>query len=198
MVNQVVFIHGGETWDTYEDYLTYLEKSTYEPDREAKKRWKHALRERLAPMQVFAPDMPSKYNAHYAEWSLWFEKVIPFLRDDVVLIGHSLGGTFVAKYLSENTLPVSIKATFLVAAPSADNLPDYTLASFSLPPSLEGLKQQGGTIHLYQSADDPVVPYTDVEHFRTQLPEALFHSFQDRGHFLQEEFPELIEEITKL
>lgn len=198
MVNQVAFIHGGETWDTYEDYLRYLEQSAYEPDREAQKRWKDSLKERLAPRQVFTPQMPSKYNAHYAEWSLWFEKVIPYLKNDFVLIGHSLGGTFVAKYLSENTLPISIKATFLVAAPSGDNLPDYTLASFALPPSLEGLKQQGGTIHLYQSSDDSVVPHTDVEHYRRELPDAIFHSFSDRGHFLQEEFPELIEEITQL
>lgn len=198
MVKQVVFIHGGETWDTYEAYLKYLEESVYEPDREAKKRWKHTLRERLEPMQVFTPDMPSKYNAHYAEWSLWFEKVIPYLANDFVLIGHSLGGTFVAKYLSENKIPVSIKATFLVAAPSADNLPDYTLASFALPPSLEGLKEQGGIIHLYQSSDDPVVPHADVEHYRAELPEAIFHPFTERGHFMQEEFPELIDEIKKL
>lgn len=198
MASQVVFIHGGETFDTYEEYLDYLRSSTYDPRAETKIRWKHVLAERLAPRTVFTPTMPSKYNAKYDEWKLWFEKVIPYLQGGVILVGHSLGGAFLAKYLSENTFPVSIAATFLVAAPYSDNPPDYTMASFAPPHALAKLEEQAGALFLYHSTDDPVVPYRDVEIYHQLLPSATLHQFTDRGHFMQPEFPEIIEEIKSL
>ena len=48
-------------------------------------------------------------NARYEEWKIWFERMIPFLNDNVILVGHSLGGIFFVKYLSENLLPIKSK-----------------------------------------------------------------------------------------
>ncbi len=60
--------------------------------------------------------MPNKTNAQFEEWKIWFEKFIPFLNDGVILVGHSLGGVFLAKYLSENKFPKKIGGVFLVSA----------------------------------------------------------------------------------
>lgn len=198
MVSQVIFIHGGETFDSYEQYFAALAQWIFDPNKDDKKRWKHRLAGELAPIPVIAPAMPNKYNAKYREWKLWFEKVIPHAKDDVVLIGHSLGGVFLAKYLAENTFPVRIRGTFLIAAPYRDNLPEYVLADFMLPESLEQLAAQAGALHLYHSEDDPVVPFTDLAQYVEKLPSATVHTFTDRGHFMQEEFPEIIEEIRAL
>lgn len=198
MVSQVIFIHGGETFDTYEQYLGALAQWIFDPNRDDAKRLKHKLKDALAPIEVLAPTMPNKYNAKYREWKLWFAKVLPHAKDDVVLIGHSLGGIFLAKYLAEEALPVRVRGTFLVAAPYRDNLPEYVLADFILPESLARLASQGGAIHLYHSEDDPVVPYADLARYAAQLPSAQVHTFADRGHFMQEEFPEIVEEIRKL
>ena len=105
MKKQVVVIHGGDTFETYEEYLNFLRG--YEIDIERyksdKRDWKPWLRQRLgSDYEVILPIMPNKTNARFDEWKIWFEKFIPFLHDNVLLIGHSLGGTFLAKYLSEN------------------------------------------------------------------------------------------------
>lgn len=199
-MRQLVFIHGGETFDTYDEYLDALRSWTYEFPSERGQRWKDVLAERLGTKwEIHMPSMPSGMNAKYVEWAIWFEKVIPYLRDGVVLVGHSLGGIFLAKYLNERTLPVSVRATFLIAAPfDTSDTDEYTLADFVLPESLDDLARNGGEIFLYHSEDDPIVPFADLGKFKKLLPDATVRTFADRGHFLQPEFPELMEAIKNL
>jgi len=198
MVSQVVFIHGGETFDSYSEYLEAFSRWVFDPNKGSEKRWKHHLAERISPVEVLAPTMPNKYNAKYVEWKLWFEKVIPFIKDDVVLVGHSLGGLFLTKYLSENELPHRITATLIVAAPHSRYDSDYSLADFVFPESTQLLMEQGGSITLYHSTDDPIVPFIALEKYKKALPTANVKTFEDRGHFMQEEFPEITEDILAL
>jgi uncharacterized protein len=195
-MKQLVFIHGGESFDTYESYLEMLRTWDYvPPSKDEPKRWKHALAHELEAngWEVHMPSMPSKNNAKYAEWKIWFEKVVPYLKDGVVLVGHSLGGIFLAKYLSEETIPVSVRATFIIAAPFDNTEPGESLADFILPVSLARLAEQGGDIFLYHSEDDDVVPFGELGKYWEHLPEAEVRTFTDRGHFLGSEFPELLE-----
>jgi predicted alpha/beta hydrolase family esterase len=200
MQKQVVVIHGGDTFDTYEEYLLFLK--SFEVDLEyfkSTKGWKDTLDQALgSAYEIIRPRMPNATNAKYAEWKIWFEKLTPFLVDGVILIGHSLGGIFLAKYLAENTFPKKIKAVFLVAAPYDANDSDYSLADFTLPVSLSKVTEQGGVVTLYHSSDDPVVPFVDLEKYKKALPEAETVVFADRQHFNQETFPELVTAIKDL
>jgi predicted alpha/beta hydrolase family esterase len=196
-MQQLVFIHGGETFDTYKEYIDALRSWEYEPFEERSKRWKDSLAEELGDQwQVLMPSMPSKMNAKYLEWCLWFEKVEKHLTDGVVLVGYSLGGIFLAKYLSEGPFPVTVRATFLLAAPfDTDSGP---LADFGLPSSLAALKGQGGKIFLYHSEDDDVVPFSELDKYRAQLPDATVRTFADHGHFQGPELPELVADLKAL
>ncbi len=199
MKKQVIFIHGGETFDTYDNYVEFLESYELDIDKAKEKRWKESLGEDLgSEFQVISPIMPSAYNSKYKEWKIWFEKIFPFLEDDVVIIGHSLSGIFVAKYLAENDFPKKILATYLIAAPFDDKDSDYSLADFALPKDLDRFEKQSDKIFIYQSEDDPVVPFVDLEKYEEALPSAKKVVFKDRGHFMQEEFPELIQDIKSL
>lgn len=200
MKQQVVAIHGGTSFDTYEDYLAFI--NTREINLEKLKQcedWRASLSRELEELfDVLLPKMPNGTNARYSEWCMWFERCVSFLHQNVILIGHSLGGIFLAKYLSENSFPKSIKATLLVAAPFDDTSTDESLADFSLPASLERFENQGGTIYLIHSKDDPVVPFEQVEKYRRALPKAQNMIFDTRGHFNQERFPELVALIQSL
>jgi uncharacterized protein len=197
MSRQVIVIHGGETFATYDKYLAFLR--AYEIDDPAlvsPKGWKDNLAERLGDgFQVLQPKMPNKLNASYAEWSIWFEKYLPYAQDDVILVGHSLGGIFLAKWLAENEFPKRIAATFLIAAPAEATGPEDSLADFVLPEDLFPFAKQGGRIVLYFSKDDPVVPVSHKDIYVRRIPRAETMLFQERGHFLQEEFPELVAAI---
>src|SRR5688572_30779020 len=100
MKKQVLVIHGGDAFPSYKEYLDFLLNFPIELKDLFRKNWKSFLAEKLGPdYEAIAPQMPNKNNAKYAEWKIWLKKILPLLEDEVVLIGHSLGGVFLAKYL---------------------------------------------------------------------------------------------------
>jgi len=196
---QIVVVHGGNTFDTYEEYLNYLKNYELNFDKLKAEGWKETLDEKLGEgFEVISPEMPNSANAKYSEWKIIFDKLIPFLEDTVVLVGHSLGGIFLAKYLSENSFPKKILATYLIAAPYDDKDSEDSLGDFILPATLEKFKRQVGRIFIYHSEDDSIVPFVDFKKYTKALPKAEKNIFKTKGHFMQEEFPELIESIQHL
>ncbi|HWU24621.1 MAG TPA: alpha/beta fold hydrolase, partial [Candidatus Paceibacterota bacterium] len=137
-MKQLVFVHGGESFATYKEYVDALRSWNYDPTPVPAKKWRDTLQPELGEdWQVLMPSMPSKLNAKYLEWCIWFDKIVPYLQDDVVLVGHSLGGIFLAKYLEEGSMPMKIKATFLIAAPHSETEEGESLADFVLPERLD-------------------------------------------------------------
>jgi len=196
---QIVVVHGGNTFDTYEEYLNYLKNYELNFDKLKAEGWKETLDEKLGEgFEVISPEMPNSANAKYSEWKIIFDKLIPFLEVTVVLMGHSLGGIFLAKYLSENSFPKKILATYLIAAPYDDKDSEDSLGDFILPATLEKFKRQVGRIFIYHSEDDSIVPFVDFKKYTKALPKAEKNIFKTKGHFMQEEFPELIESIQHL
>ena len=198
MKKQILVIHGGDTFETYEEYLNFLRKYEINIERykTEKDDWKPWLRKELGTnYEVILPTMPNKTNARFEEWKIWIEKLIPLLNDSVILIGHSMGGAFLAKYLSENKFPKKIDAVFLVSAVYDKDTEGYPLVSFALPKELD---LQTDKVYLYHSEDDPVVPFSDLSKYQEALPNAKSRIFEDRKHINQEEFPELLEDIRSL
>lgn len=197
---QVIYIHGGMTFNTKEEYLEWLK--TREVTLENKSKWSDSyLAEALGQQFTYIkPRMPCGDDAKYAEWKLHFERLVPLMNPQVVLIGCSLGGIFLAKYLSEHKFPKNILATFLVAPPFDNSLPGEALAGgFELPHDLSLLQKNSQQLHMMFSRDDDVVPLDHAQKYKAELPHAQFH-FYDRvqGHFTAAEFPEIVELIKKV
>lgn len=199
MKKQLILIHGGMTFDNRKDYLTWLKNLEIDLDFYRREGWHGSLRKKLGKnFDVLLARMPNATSAKYQEWEIIFDKMAPLLEENVILIGHSLGAIFLAKYLSENQFPKKIRATFLIAPPHDDKKLHESLADFNLPKSLAGLAEQGGRIFLYHSQDDPTVPYSHSLKYKKSLPKAVLKTFKNRGHFNQPEFPELVREIKGL
>ena len=110
-------IHGGTTFRNEKDYLKYLKNKKVSLDK--KEYWSvEYLDKKIGrKVDIFRPKMPLKEDAKYRDWKIMFEKYIPLLKDNIILIGVSLGGIFLAQYLSENKFPKKILATYLVSPP---------------------------------------------------------------------------------
>ncbi len=204
MKQQVFHIHGRETYKNYEMYFEYLKKYPFDLEKFEKKKidWAKHLQEDLGDdYKVFNPIMPNARNAKYAEWKIWLEKYFPYLRDNIILTCKSLGGTFWAKYLSENKFPVKISQLHLVATPFDNNNPlswkgeKYDLMDFSPNDNLSLLEKQVDKIFIHHSKDDPLVPFEMSKKIASALPSAKKLNYTDRGHFSIEKFPEILELI---
>lgn len=197
-MKQVIVIHGGNSYENYEEYLKELKAKDLTIDRLRSVSWKENLQKGLGEnFDVLTPRMPNMQNAKYLEWKIWFEKIINLLDEEVILIGHSLGGIFILKYLSENNYPKKIKATFLIAAPYSTPT-RYPLSDFVINTPLGNFIKQAGKVFIFHSRDDLVVPFDNSERFKKDIPNAQFVVFEDKGHFNDSQFSELVEELRKL
>lgn len=193
-MKQVLIIHGGNSFNSYKSYLQYLNAKEVNYEKFlSRTSWKEWLKDELQDCEVLTPSMPNSLNAVYDEWRIYFEKFLPHLTDDVHLVGHSLGGMFLAKYLNDNKLLRPVRQLILIA-PGYDDQTNEELGSFRVS-SVSKVGENADTIHLFHSEDDPVVPYTELAKFQRDLPNAITHTFKDRGHFydVTPTFPELLE-----
>jgi len=199
-MKQVLIINCGSTFDSDEDYLESLKNKVLSLNKmKLQLDWKNSLQADLGDKyQVLVPRMPNTSNAKYNEWKIWFEKTVAILNDNFILIGHSLGGIFIAKYLSENKIAKKIIATILVAPPHGDIIGGESLGSFNLLNDLKLFGEQASSITIFFSRDDVVVPIEHMAKYQNDLPEAKYIVFDDRGHFNTLEFSELVEEIKSL
>src|SRR3972149_7814140 len=124
---QIFIIHGGMTFKNKKDYLHFLK--TRKVSIEEKIRWTDKFLEKHLGknFEIIKPRMPLQDNAKYDEWKIHFERFFPQLRNNIILIGSSLGGIFLAKYLSEHKFPKKILATYLICPPYDNNLPGEDL-----------------------------------------------------------------------
>lgn len=198
-MKQVIIIHGATTFADYDQYLDYLaerplrvERLTYKP------MWKERLQENLGgSYQVLLPSMPNKTNARYNEWCIFFKNLTQLLTDDCILIGHSMGAVFLAKYLSETQLPIHIQATILVATPHSDESSEH-LGDFKLDTISELFRAQAGQVTVFNGLDDPVISMKDIERYQRDLPDAEHVTLSAPDHFVRPDFPEIIECIKAL
>lgn len=198
MKKQLVFIHGGSAFSQHDAFLEHLRTIPIQRVISPRsKKWSETLQELGSEWETFTPTMPNAQNAKYAEWKIWFERHFEILHGEVVLVGWSLGGLFLAKYLAENPLPFSVKALHLVAAPfpavlaEGEDGGDFTFEVALL----QNLQEMAKNMVIYHSKDDLVVPYSDALAYKEAIPSVSLVTFDDRGHFLRETFPELIAKI---
>jgi predicted alpha/beta hydrolase family esterase len=202
---QIMMIHGGMTFKNQKDYINYLKnreikikKSKYWSDDS------YLYKNLGKNIEIIKPIMPLKENAKYSDWKINFERYFPFLRNNIILIGSSLGGIFLAKYLSENKFPRKILATYLVCPPFKNDLSSEDLVGgFKLKSDLSRIEKNSKNTTLLFSKDDDIVPIRHAEEYRKKLKKARIIAYKSKnGHFNISTFPEIIkmikEDIKKL
>ncbi|MEO8691732.1 MAG: alpha/beta hydrolase [Candidatus Saccharimonas sp.] len=192
-MTQILFIHGGDSFSDYESYLDNLKSQSLDYERlKYHRHYRTWIAEQLPDDDVLVPNFPNGYNAQFAEWVIYFEKIVPLLNDGAVLVGHSLGAMFLAKYLHDNILPFTASKIILIAGRHGKDDRDDHSGSF-VAKSATGLERSCQEVHLFHSEDDPVVPYVSLGLFKQDMPSAIIHSFKDQKHFNNPTFPDLLE-----
>lgn len=196
---QIFVVHGGMTFKNQKDYMHYLK--TKKVSVKPKKYWRtDYLRKKLGKnFEVIAPRMPQQDNAKYNEWKIYFERYFPLLKNNIILIGTSLGGIFLAKYLSENKFPRKIVSTYLVCSPFDNSLPSEDLVGgFKLKSDLSLLERNSPKLNLLFSKDDDVVPLAHAKKYKAKLKKPNIVIYESKnGHFQISEFPEIVKMIKK-
>ena len=140
-----------------------------------------------------SPLMPDPENPRYAPWKDRLAGELAAIRGDVLLIGHSLGGTVLAKYLAEERGADAIAGLFLVAAPYF-GAPGWEHAEFMLDgaaPALAAVPR----VRLYYTRDDTVVSLDHMALYGRRFPQASARELDGYGHAFSAGCGELADDI---
>lgn len=139
---------------------------------------------------VETPDLPNPELGKIGDWLPAFESLHP--DEETVLVGHSLSGALVLRYLEQVSHPVH--ASYLVAATLNDLARNdlHETGFFERDFDWEQIRRNCAHFVVLASTDDPTVPHWQAEYLAKQLPAKLI-TYHDKGHFKDETFPELTE-----
>jgi predicted alpha/beta hydrolase family esterase len=163
---QLLFVQGGGK-GTYEEWDNKLAES---------------LRQELGQdYEIHYPRMPNEANPNVKSWKRKISDELSRLRGKVLLVGHSVGGSILLKYLSEEEVKKPIAGLFLLAAPSWDE-DQWNFDDLKLPHNIADKLASIPRIFLYHSRDDVDVPFAHLALHGARLPHATIRAVDGRGH----------------
>lgn len=143
------------------------------------------------------PEMPHAYMPDYEVWKQEFQRFD--ITPETILVGHSCGGGFLVRWLSEHT-EVKVGKVVLVAPwLDPDNEKQNNFFNFDIDSTL--FKRTAG-ISVFVSNDDEKDILESVETITQALPGIHILRFEHKGHFTYGDmethvFPELLEEVLQ-
>ncbi|MDF1506964.1 alpha/beta hydrolase [Robertmurraya sp. DFI.2.37] len=145
----------------------------------------------------YSPSMPIPENPKYVEWKKAFEQEGNHLSGEVILIGHSLGGSFLLKYLSEESM-IKISGLFVVAAPYWGIDSDWQRSDFFLQSGFERHFGEIDNLFLYHSRGEDIVPFVHHAAYAKKLPHAHKRVLDGNQHLFSNGLTELVNDIRSL
>lgn len=151
----------------------------------------------IKDIHAVTPEMPHGYMPNYTVWKREFERFD--ITSETILVGHSCGGGFLVRWLSENK-DRRVGKVVLVAPwldPNKTKGEDNDFFDFEMDIELVS-RTQGLTI--FNSDDDMEAIHVSVKQIMATIPNINLVEFEGKGHFCLgdlggEAFPELLEEI---
>jgi len=144
------------------------------------------------------PPMP--FRPRYADWKREFERFD--LTKETILVGHSCGGGFLVRYLSEHKELEFGQVVLVAPWINPDNNEASETADFFDFKIDPDFPSRAKSVTVFVSADDDPSVLKTVEILKQQVRGLDIRQFQDRRHFKTSvsggpEFPELLAEITQ-
>jgi predicted alpha/beta hydrolase family esterase len=135
-----------------------------------------------AGYKVIFPKMPNESDPDYKAWDKAIDRRLARIDRAIVLVGHSVGGAILLKYLSEKTIRLPVTGLFLLAAPYVNADENWRDDASALKPDFGSKLSSIPHISLYHCRDDEVVPFAHLSLYAAKLPQATIRSFRTGGH----------------
>jgi predicted alpha/beta hydrolase family esterase len=184
MNKHVLFIHGAGEGAYKEDALLT----------------KNLQKELGSDYDVRYPAMPDEANAPYDLWKQKIEKEITVMRKPVVLVGHSVGASHLAKILTEIGMTTSIIGIFLLDAPfwGDEGWLYEGYKDLELPKDVASKFPKDASVFLYHTRDDEIVPFSHLALYAKLLPRAIIREIDKGGHQLNNDLSQVAKDIKLL
>jgi predicted alpha/beta hydrolase family esterase len=148
-----------------------------------------------AGYEVQYPQIPDEENSPYREWQAEIDARLAAATGTVALVGHSVGGSVLLKYLCDRRPTVRIAGMFVVAAPYWGADGGWHWDDVALPADAAVKLAGEWPLIFYHSRDDEVVPFSHLSLYAAKLPRATLRTFDGRGHQFRNDLSEIAADI---
>lgn len=151
--------------------------------------------------EVRYPLMQNEDDAAYKTWVRQIKGELATMKDPVILVGHSVGGSILIKFLTETKIEKAVAGIFLIAAPFWGGVGGWTYDGYEdlvLPDENDSKLPGDVPIFLYHSKDDEIVPFDHLALYAKRFRGATIRELGGRGHQLGNDLSEVANDIRKL
>lgn len=187
-MKNAIILHGKPSKERYYDPLFPASSNYY---------WIPWLQKQLIVKDIptATPEVPNNWISDYPVWLKEFERYD--VSSETILIGHSCGGGFLLRYLSEH--PQITPSKVILVAPwlnpkKLEKTSDFF--DFELDPSL----MKRTKLQILYSDDDEQSVLDTVDILHNTYPNAVIKKLHGYGHFYDDrrrEFPELLKFVLE-
>jgi predicted alpha/beta hydrolase family esterase len=184
MTNQVLFIHGAGKGAYREDLLLV-----------------QSLEKELGfGFDIHYSEMPDEDNAPYDLWKQKIQNDIAAAAEPIILVGHSIGASYLAKILTEIKVATSVLGVFLVAPPfwGGEGWLYEGYEALALPPDAAARFPKNTKVFLYQARTDEIVPFDHLALYANHFPRATVREIEKGGHQLNNDLSVVAKDIKEL
>ncbi len=143
---------------------------------------------------ILFPKIAEPKAPTYAKFKAMFVSSLAKITEPVILIGHSLGGSLLLKYLSEEKPDISIAGLFLVSTPHWKS----NMKEFELKENFQNSLKEIPAVFLYRSKNDADVPVDNLQFYKSAFNNAVVHELPGKEHIFTKGLPELVSDIKSL
>jgi uncharacterized protein len=143
--------------------------------------------------QVWFPRIPNEENPEYHTYRAQIAASLASLDGPVILVGHSLGGFFLVRFLSERQTDYQIAGIFLIATPYV-GMGGWHDEEYAIPDDLAARLPEGVPVYCYHSRDDETAPFSHLALYAKRLPHAVIREV-DGGHQLNNDLSVVANDI---
>ena len=188
-MKNVIFVHGSpDKWQYYAARLLPFNSRQFY--------WAGWLGQQLKKENIkyYAPEIPKSYTP---DWHIWRRAIEQHqIGPNTLLIGHSAGGGFWLRFLSENPKIKVGKVILIAPFIDVEKRKGLEFFNFKLDKNLAGRTSE--LIIFYSTNDKPHIQ-NSLKYLKSNLKGAEFRKFYNYGHFIGmnlrwRKFPELLEE----
>lgn len=152
------------------------------------------LRTSLEDYEVLFPIVNEPESPAYHHWKTLLAHEFNKLHGPVILVGHSLGGSVLLKYLSEEKSDLQIKGIFLVATPQW-NEDGWNMAEWAVQKDFTTRLPSIPVYYFYHCLNDPFVPFEHLSFYRKAFKNAVFRELSCKDHIFSNGLKELADDI---
>ncbi|WP_308993448.1 alpha/beta hydrolase [Mariniflexile litorale] len=144
--------------------------------------------------EIHYPLIDGPEDPSYQKWKNLLAKEFKNLNEPVILIGHSLGGSVLLKYISEEKPDIYISSLYLVATPQWGKN-GWGIEEFELRENFEHELGEIEKVYLYHCKEDSIVPFKHLNFYKKAFPNAIVRVLDGTDHVFSNGLPELVSDI---